>query len=113
MSEEREYREEKLMLKEAEQEFQEIDIAKASQIDPFSKDKVMKIETAAASKKSAENLKYGDDLIEAIELADQFKDELEQYEMELEEAQKSKGRPRPSKPVPSPLFNKKTIFEHV
>jgi hypothetical protein len=40
------------MLKEAENEFQEIDIAKANQIDPFSKDKVMKIESAAASKKT-------------------------------------------------------------
>lgn len=58
------------MLKEAEQEFQEIDIAKANQVDPFSKDKVMKIETAAASKKTAENLKYGEDLMEAIDLAD-------------------------------------------
>lgn len=73
----------------------------------------MKIETVAASKKSAENLKYGDDLIEAIELADQFKEEIEQYEMEIEDALKSKGKPRPQKPVPSPLFNKKTIFEHV
>jgi hypothetical protein len=68
VSEEREQREERAMLKEAEQEFQEIDIAKA--VDPFAQDKVMKIETAAASKKSAENLKYGEDLMEAIELAD-------------------------------------------
>jgi hypothetical protein len=34
------------MLKEAEKEFTEIDIAHASQIDPFAKDKVMKIESA-------------------------------------------------------------------
>jgi hypothetical protein len=31
--------------------------------------------------------------------------------MEIEDAHK--GRPKPQKPVPSPLFNKKTIFEHV
>ena len=30
----------------------------------------MKIETQAASKKTAENLKYGEDLMEAIELAE-------------------------------------------
>lgn len=65
------------MLKEAEQEFQEIDVAKANQVDPFSKDKVMKIETMAASKKTAENLKYGEDLMEALEMADEFKSEIE------------------------------------
>lgn len=64
------------MLKEAEQEFQEIDVAKANQVDPFSKDKVMKIETMAASKKTAENLKYGEDLMEALEMADEFKSEI-------------------------------------
>jgi hypothetical protein len=52
-------------------------MAKASQVDPFSKDKVMKIESAAASKKTAENLKYGEDLMEAIQLADEFKAEIE------------------------------------
>ena len=65
------------MLKEAEQEFQEIDVAKANQVDPFPKDKVMKIETMAASKKTAENLKYGEDLMEALEIADEFKSEIE------------------------------------
>jgi hypothetical protein len=65
------------MLKEAEKEFMEIDIAKASQVDPFSKDKVMKIETTAAAKKTAESLKYGEDLMEALDLADQFKAEIE------------------------------------
>lgn len=83
------------MLKEAEQEFQEIDISKANQVDPFSKDKVMKIETAAASKKTAENLKYGEDLMEAIDMAEDFKQEIEQYEMELEESSKVKGRSKP------------------
>ena len=52
IEEEKEKRDERQMLKEAENEFQEIDIAKANQIDPFSKDKVMKIESAAASKKT-------------------------------------------------------------
>lgn len=70
IDEEREKREEKAMLKDAEKEYQEIDLAKTSQLDPFSKDKVMKIETAAASKKTAENLKYGEDLMEALEMAE-------------------------------------------
>ena len=78
------------MLKEAEDEFQEIDIAKANQLDPFSKDKVMKLETMAASKKTAENLKYGEDLMEALEMAEQFKVEIDQYEIALEEFKISK-----------------------
>lgn len=68
----------------------------------------MKIETMAASKKTAENLKYGEDLMEAIEMADEFKSEIEQYEMDLII---SKGKA--SKPKPSPMFNNRSIFEHV
>lgn len=102
------------MLKEAEQEFTEIDIAKANQVDPFSKDKVVKIDTTAAAKKTAESLKYGEDLMEALELAEQFKEEIEQYEMAMEEAEKNKSsKVRPAKPRPSPLFNNRNIFEHV
>lgn len=73
----------------------------------------MKIETAAASKKTAENLKYGEDLMEAIDMAEEFKQEIEQYEMEIEEASKAKGKPRPQKPRPSPMFNNRNIYEHV
>ena len=113
IQEEREEREERMMLKEAEQEYQEIDIAKSSQIDPFSKDKVVKIETMAASKKTAENLKYGEDLMEAIMTADQFKGEIEQYEMEMEEYDSKSGRSRPARPRPSPILNNQTIFDHV
>ncbi len=47
----------------------------------------MKIETAAAAKKTSENLKYGEDLMEALEMADEFKDEIEQYEIALEECE--------------------------
>lgn len=83
-------------------------------MDPFSKDKVMKIETMAASKKTAESLKYGEDLMEALQLAEDFKTEIEQYEMELEEFDKSFGKSaRPTKPRPSPMFNNRSIFEHV
>lgn len=44
----------------------------------------MKIETTTASKSTAENLKYGEDLMEALELAEAFRNEVEQYEIALE-----------------------------
>jgi hypothetical protein len=37
----------------------------------------MKIESTAASKRTAENLKYGEDLMEALELAEEFRGEVE------------------------------------
>lgn len=33
--------------------------------------------------------------------------------MELEESEKGKGRVRPAKPRPSPMFNNRSIFDHV
>lgn len=72
------------MLKEAEKEYTEIDIAQTSQVDPFAKDKVMKIESATVTKRSAETIKYGDDLMFAIELADVWREEVEQYAIGLE-----------------------------
>ena len=73
----------------------------------------MKIESAAAAKKTAENLKYGEDLMEALEMAEEFKTEIEQYEIELEECEQSKSKVRPQKPRLNPMFNNRTIFEHV
>ncbi len=55
----------------------------------------MKIESAAASKKTSENLKYGEDLMEALDLAEEFKFEIEQYEIALEECEKSKAKVKP------------------
>jgi len=83
------------------------------QIDPFSKDKVMKIESQAAFKKSAENLKYGEDLMEAIEMAENFRKEVDQYEISLEQynLHKNKKLLKPSKPVPHLMMNNRTIFE--
>ena len=46
--------------------------------------------------------------MEALELAEGFKLDIEQYEMELEGAAS-----RASKPRASPMFNHRTIFEHV
>jgi len=67
------------MLKEAGKEFAEIDLAQANQSDPFAKDKVMKIESSAVVKRTAETIRYGDELMYAIEIADQWKEEVDQY----------------------------------
>jgi hypothetical protein len=48
-----------------------------AQVDPFSKDKVVKIESMQANKKTAENLRYGEDLMEALELAEDFRAEVD------------------------------------
>lgn len=37
------------MLKEAEKEYTEIDLARANQVDPFAKDKVVKLESIQAT----------------------------------------------------------------
>jgi len=84
VTDEQEYRAEKQMLKEAENEYTEIDLARAAQVDPFAKDKVVKIETGEAVKRTAESIRYGDDLMFAIDLSDEFRAEVEQYAMALE-----------------------------
>ena len=81
VTDEQDYRQEKQMLKEAEHEFNEIDLAHDAQTNPFAKDKVVKIETGAAVKRSVDTIKYGEDLMFALELADEFKAEVEQYQI--------------------------------
>ena len=39
----------------------------------------MKIETGAAVKRSVDTIKYGEDLMFALELSEEFKAEVEQY----------------------------------
>lgn len=41
----------------------------------------MKLESADASKKTAEGLKYGDNLMEALDKAEAFREEIEQFSM--------------------------------
>jgi hypothetical protein len=65
------------MLKDAENEYTEIDTAKENQIDPFSKDRVIKIETQLAYSRTTESLRYGEDIMDALVLSDEFKLELE------------------------------------
>lgn len=69
------------MLKEAEHEYNEIDLAHDAQTNPFAKDKVVKIESGAAVKRSVDTIKYGEDLMFAIELSEEFKAEVDQYQI--------------------------------
>jgi len=111
--EQKDERDDKLMLKEAEQEYTEIDLAQQNQIDPFSKDKVMKIETQLAHKRTTESLRYGEDLMDALELSDKFREEIDQYIIELDIQAKTKTKRIPEKPQPSIKFLGRSIFEHV
>lgn len=100
------------MLKDAEKEFTEIDVANATQVDPFARDKVMKIESGSVTKRSTENIKYGDDLIYAIEMSEKFREEVEQYAIGLELYEAKKG-PEPERPRPSIHFLGRTIYDHI
>ena len=68
-----------------------------------------------AAKKSAENIKYGEDLMEALELCEAFREEVEQYEIAVEERKKNGGVGTQGieKPVPSVLFNHRNIFDYI
>ena len=112
VSDEQDYRHEKQMLKDAEKEFTEIDVANATQVDPFARDKVMKIESGSVTKRSTENIKYGDDLIYAIEMSEKFREEVEQYAIGLELYEAKKG-PEPERPRPSIHFLGRTIYDHI
>lgn len=65
------------MLKEAEEEYHEIDVAKQNQLDPFAKDKVVKLENAEVYKRTQESIKYGEGLMEALQLCETFREEIE------------------------------------
>lgn len=81
VKDEQEARQEKAMIKD-----QDLDATYVlgQAIDPFAKDKVLKIESSGnVTKLTAENLRYGEDLMQALELVEQFKAEVEQYEMAL------------------------------
>jgi len=84
VTDEQDYRQEKLMLREAANEYTEVDYGNASQLDPFARDKVVKIETGEASKRTVETIKYGDELMFALEIADEFKAEVDSYAISVE-----------------------------
>lgn len=72
------------MLREAATEFAEVDYGQASLLDPFARDKVVKIETGEAAKRTVETIKYGDELMFALELAEDFRVEVDSYSISLE-----------------------------
>jgi len=84
VSDEQDYRQEKQILKEAENEYTEVDLARAAQTDPFAKDKVVKLESSEATKRSAETIKYGEELMLALEISDKFREEVDQYALALD-----------------------------
>ena len=79
----------------------------------------MKIETQAAEKRTTESLRYGEDIMDALELSETFKEEIEQYAMSLEiyqqskKSKKSRNVSAPEKPQPNIRFLGRNIFEHV
>lgn len=72
LHEEREKRLEKMMLEQGDLE---MPLLKPPALDQFSKDKVMKIESESAVKGSLESIKYGEDLMEAINQSEEFRQE--------------------------------------
>lgn len=118
LEEEREKRLEKMMLDEGELD---MPMLRAPALDQFSKDKVMRIESEAAVKGSMESIKYGEDLMEAINQAEAFRTEcleyqgqLERYEEMLKQNKKlAKTMEKPLKPKPDYMFEGRNIFEHV
>lgn len=53
-------------------------------MDPFAKDKVVKIESEQVTTRNAETIKYGDDLMFALEMADKWREEVDQYALSVE-----------------------------
>lgn len=107
------------MLREAQQEYTEIDIAAENKVDPFATDKVVKLEQSKeAVARSAEAIRYGETLMDALELSETFRAELEQYAIDLEISVAQQGKKnvavkKPAKPTPSLKFLGRNIFEHM
>lgn len=64
-------------------------------------------------KRSVDTIKYGEDLMFALELADEFRAEVDQYQIQLEIHNKSGSKEILEKPRPSIHFLGRTIFDHV
>ena len=58
-------------------------------------------------------MRYGEDLMDALELSDTFREELEQFAIELEIHQKKPKSAKPVKPTPNIRFLGRNIFDHV
>jgi hypothetical protein len=77
----------------------------------------MKIETSNAQQRTVDSIRYGEQIMEAIELCDEFKEELEQYAISLEIYDKNLKKKvklsKPEKPTPKMDFLGRNIFEHM
>lgn len=82
-------------------------------MDPFAKDKVMKIESGAAIKRTAESIRYGDDLIYALEMAEDWRKEVDQFALQVEMFENKALPQMPERPKPSIHFLGRTVFDHV
>lgn len=118
IEEEREKRMEKMMLDQGDLD---LPMLRPPALDQFSKDKVMKIESESALKGSLESIKYGEDLMQAINQAEEFRLECENYQIDLEKYEETlktnkklaKAMEKPSKPKPDYAFEGRNIFQHV
>jgi len=118
LDEEREKRLERLMLEEGDIQMMTL---KPPALDQFAKDKVMKIESEQALKGSIESIKYGEDLMEAINQSENFRQSCLAYKSELDRYHETikknkslaKSIEKPIKPKPDYIFEGKNIFEHV
>jgi len=72
----------------------------------------MKIESAPAVKRTAETIRYGDDLMYAIEMADEWREEVDQYSLQMEIYDKGQGA-KPERPKPNIHFLGRTVFDHI
>lgn len=80
-------------------------------------DSVARVESAKPVKSKIENLRYGEDLMEALNMADDFKFKVEQYGMEMEDFENKPGKKeedRPKKPDTMDLyFGGKSIYDFI
>lgn len=83
------------MLRDAQAEYTAVDLAAESRVDPFAADKVVRLESAQAVARTHESIRYGETIMDAIELCDKFKAEIFDYMTELEIAGKSKKAQTP------------------
>lgn len=82
-------------------------------MDPFAKDKVVRLESTQAIQRSVESIKFGEDLMFALELADDFRAEVDNYAISLEQHRRNPKSHLPEKPTPSIHFLGRPVYDHV
>lgn len=78
-------------------------------------DNVPQVESGKAVKLKLESIKYGEELIEALDIADEFKAKVEQYAMQLEDYKaKKEDAMMPERPKPDPIIvESHNVFDFV